>query len=192
MSFSTGSQRFPDFMINPFRSTLSSDVERCLCASLVFLFFSTAQFVVRKQIFQRILQCLKFVDFEKCWVARCCNGERYCISKRREQEISAEGADEEKGWPGDGTPGRVARALYLDDIPRDFGPEVAFSLSTLNLPIPGFSDMHASRLASRQAGREAGREGNVGPQTRSDKALPYCLAVESISPPYGPYVHKHW
>ena len=45
-----------------------------------------------------------------------------------------------------GTSGRVARALYLDDAPRDFGPEVAFSLSVLSLQIPGLSD--------RQGGRE--------------------------------------
>ena len=37
------------------------------------------------------------------------------------------------GGPGDGTSGRVARALYLDDAPRDFGPEVAFSLSFASL-----------------------------------------------------------
>ena len=35
----------------------------------------------------------------------------------------------EKKKPGDGTSGRVARALYPNDTPRDFGPEVAFSLS---------------------------------------------------------------
>ena len=50
------------------------------------------------------------------------------------------------GGPGDSTSGRVARALYLDDAPRDFGPEVAFSLSTLNFQIPGLTD--------RQGGRE--------------------------------------
>ena len=53
---------------------------------------------------------------------------------------------EEKGGPGDGTSGRLARALYLDDAPRDFGPEVAFSLSKLSFQIPGLSD--------RQGGRE--------------------------------------
>ena len=36
------------------------------------------------------------------------------------------------GKPGDGTSGRVAKALYLDDAPRDFGPELASSLSTLS------------------------------------------------------------
>ena len=30
-----------------------------------------------------------------------------------------------QGGPGDGTSGRVARALYLEDAPRDFSPEVA-------------------------------------------------------------------
>ena len=39
-----------------------------------------------------------------------------------------------------GTSGRVARALYLDDAPRDFGPEVTFSLNVLSLQIPGLSD----------------------------------------------------
>ena len=39
-----------------------------------------------------------------------------------------------------GTSGRVARVLYLDDAPRDFGLEVAFSLSVLSLQIPGLSD----------------------------------------------------
>ena len=34
---------------------------------------------------------------------------------------------------GDGTSGRVARALYLNDDPRDFGPEVAFSLCFASL-----------------------------------------------------------
>ena len=51
-----------------------------------------------------------------------------------------------KSGPGDGTSGLAARALYLDDAPRDFGPEVAFSLSTLSFQIPGLSD--------RQGGRE--------------------------------------
>ena len=37
-----------------------------------------------------------------------------------------------KGEPGDPTSGGVARALYLDDAPRDFGPVVAFSLSSLS------------------------------------------------------------
>ena len=46
----------------------------------------------------------------------------------------------EKGGPGDGTSGRLARALYLDDAPRDFGPEVAFSLSKLSFQISGLSD----------------------------------------------------
>ena len=50
------------------------------------------------------------------------------------------------GGPGDGTSGRLARALYLDDAPRDFGPEVAFSLSKLSFQIPGLLD--------RQGGRE--------------------------------------
>ena len=39
---------------------------------------------------------------------------------------------EERPWErgcGDCTSGRVVRALYLDDATRDFGPEVAFSLS---------------------------------------------------------------
>ena len=39
-----------------------------------------------------------------------------------------------KGGPGDGTSGRVARALYPNDAPRDFGPEVAFSLNFASLP----------------------------------------------------------
>ena len=34
---------------------------------------------------------------------------------------------------GNGTSRRVVRALYLDDAPRDFSPEVAFSLSTASL-----------------------------------------------------------
>ena len=40
-----------------------------------------------------------------------------------------------QGGPGDGTSGRVARALYLDDAPKDFGPEVAFNLSKLSFQI---------------------------------------------------------
>ena len=35
--------------------------------------------------------------------------------------------------PGDGTSGRVARALYLDDTPRNFGPEVVFRTSVVSL-----------------------------------------------------------
>ena len=37
--------------------------------------------------------------------------------------------------PSDGTSERDARALYLDDAPRDFGPEVAFSLSIASLSV---------------------------------------------------------
>ena len=44
------------------------------------------------------------------------------------------------GGPGERTSGRFARALYLDDALRDFDPEVAFSLSTLNFQIPGLTD----------------------------------------------------
>lgn len=36
-----------------------------------------------------------------------------------------------KNGPGDDTTGLVARALHLDDAPRDFGPEIAYSLCTL-------------------------------------------------------------
>ena len=49
-----------------------------------------------------------------------------------------------------GTSGRVARAPYLDDAPRDFGPEVAFSLSVCHFQITW---PHG----------QAGRERNVGP-----------------------------
>ena len=41
--------------------------------------------------------------------------------------------EKKKGGPGDGTSGRVASALYPYDAPRDFGPEVAFSLSFASL-----------------------------------------------------------
>ena len=81
--------------------------------------------------------------------------------KEREKEVSAEGTEkssahgstgEKKGGAGDHTSGLVARF-------RDFGPEVAFSLSTLNFQISGLLDMKAER------------EGNFGPCTLSDKAL---------------------
>ena len=65
------------------------------------------------------------------------NGPRNLVRMRRPKK---------NGGPGDGTSGRLARALYLDDAPRDFGPDVAFSLSKLSFQIPGLSD--------RQEGRE--------------------------------------
>ena len=52
-------------------------------------------------------------------------------------------------------------------------------LSTLNFQISGLSD------------RKAKREGDFGPWTITNKSLPQGLVVESISPSYGPYVHKH-
>ena len=51
----TGGQRFPDsFIIKPFRSPLSSGVERWSRSILVFLLFTKAKFVIRKQIFPNI------------------------------------------------------------------------------------------------------------------------------------------
>jgi len=51
-------------------------------------------------------------------------------------------------------------------------------LSTLNFQISGLSDRKA-------------KEEDLGPWTITNKFLPQGLVVESISPPYGPYVHKH-
>ena len=63
----TGSQRFlGSFMIKTFFNALSADDERKLWASLGFPLFKTAKFIVRKQVFQRTLQRLKFLEFEKC------------------------------------------------------------------------------------------------------------------------------
>ena len=67
------------------------------------------------------------------------NGPRNLLRMRRPQK---------KVGPGDGTSGRLARALYLDDAPRDFGPEVAFSLSTLNFQTPDLSDGQGGRETS--------------------------------------------
>ena len=51
---------------------------------------------------------------------------------------------------GDGAFGRVARALFLDDAPRDFGPEVAFNL-------------RITSLLDTWPPEQALRERNVGP-----------------------------
>ena len=50
-------------------------------------------------------------------------------------------SEKKKGEPGDDKSGRFAGALYLDDAPRDFGPEIAFRFQ-----IPS--------LLERQGGRE--------------------------------------
>ena len=52
------------------------------------------------------------------------------------EEPSAQASIEKKiGGLSDGTSERAARVLYLDDAPRCFGPEVAFSLSIVSLSV---------------------------------------------------------
>ena len=81
-------------MIKPFCSALSTDDERWLCASFVFLLFKTAKFVVRKQIFPRTLQC--FGNFSNLKMLNRQMLQRAAVLhvKESEQETFAQWAEE--------------------------------------------------------------------------------------------------